>query len=123
MDTNFTDKSRLTHPQRVAAIQAVRKWIPLDEQFPQPGEYVLVKMDDGLIEFAHWDSARASWSHNPFERWGRPEFWAPLTPALPSTPQTAAPKHLPISGTPPSRVRPERASGIFGIKFLSSLLQ
>jgi hypothetical protein len=123
MATPFPDKSQLTQQQRLAAIQAVRKWIPLDERFPAPGEYVLVKMDDGLIEVAHWDSARASWSHNPFERWGRPEFWAPLTPDLPPTPQIAAARHLPISGTPPSRVRPDRASGFFGLKFLSSLLQ
>jgi hypothetical protein len=52
----------------------------LANRFPEPGEHVLVKMDDGIIEIGYWDSARAGWSHSPFERWGVPEFWSPLPP-------------------------------------------
>jgi hypothetical protein len=118
-----SEKSRLTHQERIAAIQAVRTWIPLADQFPEAGQHVLVKMDDGLIEIAHWDSARAGWSHSPFERWGRPEFWAPLTP-FPLPKQESKPiPDLPISGTPLSRVRPERGQSHFGFKFLSAFLQ
>ena len=69
-----------TEQARVAAFHAPMNWIPLAKRFPEPGEHVLVKMDDGTVEIGHWDSARAGWSHSPFERWGVPEFWAALPP-------------------------------------------
>ena len=123
-----SEKTRLTksHVERIAAIQAVREWLPLAQSFPAPGQHVWVKMEDGLIEIAHWDSARASWTHSPFERWGRPEFWAPIAPVVPvqaPQPEENPFRVLPISGTAPSRVRPERGPALFPFKFLTSLLQ
>lgn len=119
-------KPPLTHKERIAAIQAVRQWIPLIKCYPTPGQHVFVKMDDGLIEIAHWDSARAAWTHSPFERWGHPESWAPVValdmPQPPATPANPF-EHLPISGTAPSRVRPEPGPALFPFKFLSSFLQ
>ncbi|MEO6875422.1 MAG: hypothetical protein ABI222_11445 [Opitutaceae bacterium] len=65
---------------RAAAFNAPINWIALEKRFPAPNEYVLVKMDDETVEIGHWDSARASWSHSPFERWGMPMAWAALPP-------------------------------------------
>jgi hypothetical protein len=61
-----------------AALYNPVKWIELANRFPQPGEHVMVKMADGNIEIAYWDSARAGWSHNPFESGGQPVAWAAL---------------------------------------------
>lgn len=63
---------------RATALQANVKWIDLANRFPEPGEHVMVKMDDGIVEIGYWDSARAGWSHSPFERWGMPLAWAAL---------------------------------------------
>jgi hypothetical protein len=63
---------------RATALQSNVKWIDLANRFPEPGEHVMVKMDDGLVEIGYWDSARAGWSHSPFERWGMPSAWAAL---------------------------------------------
>lgn len=113
----------LTNQERIAAIQAVREWSRLDDGFPPPDQHVWVKMDDGHIEIAHWNAARAGWSHSPFQRWGEPAFWAPLI-AL-GQPRTENPpaNHLPISGTARSRVRPGQRESHFGFKFLGALFQ
>ncbi len=71
---------RETEKSLAAAGQAPRTWIALADRFPEPGEHVLVKMDDGIVEIGYWDSARAGWSHSPFERWGLPVSWSPLPP-------------------------------------------
>jgi hypothetical protein len=63
---------------RATALQASVKWIDLANRFPEPGDHVMVKMDDGIVEIGYWDSARAGWSHSPFERWGLPVAWAAL---------------------------------------------
>lgn len=55
-------------------------WIPLEKQYPQADEHVMVKMDDGAVEIGYWDAARAGWTHSPFERWGVPVAWAALPP-------------------------------------------
>ena len=65
---------------RAAALYKPVKWIELASRFPEPGEHVMVKMDDGVVEIGYWDSARAGWSHSPFERWGQPVAWASLPP-------------------------------------------
>ena len=121
-----TPKSRLVPHEHIAAVQAVRQWFRLADCFPEAGQHVWVKMEDGFIEIAHWDAARAGWSHSPFQRWGQPEYWAPITPSPQPhpVPRATKPSHdLPISGTDPSRVRPERGPALFPFKFLSSLLQ
>ena len=69
---------RETEKSLLAEGQNQRTWIALESRFPEPGEHVLVKMDDGIIEIGYWDSARAGWSHSPFERWGLPVAWAAL---------------------------------------------
>ncbi|RFC41419.1 MAG: hypothetical protein DUW69_002710 [Verrucomicrobia bacterium] len=71
---------RATEKALAEASQAPRTWIALAARFPEPGEHVLVKMDDDIIEIGYWDSARAGWSHSPFERWGVPVSWSPLPP-------------------------------------------
>ena len=63
---------------RATALQSNVKWIDLSNRFPEPGDHVMVKMDDGIVEIGYWDSARAGWSHSPFERWGQPVAWAAL---------------------------------------------
>ena len=55
-------------------------WIPLEKQYPEADEHVMVKMDDGAVEIGYWDAAKAGWSHSPFERWGVPVAWAKLPP-------------------------------------------
>jgi hypothetical protein len=117
------DNPYLTNQERIAALQAVRQWFRLADCFPEPGQRVWVKMDDGLIELAHWDAARAGWSHSPFQRWGQPEYSAPLTQLPQPRQEPKPPQDLPISGTAPSRDRPERGPTLFPFKFLTSLLQ
>jgi hypothetical protein len=63
---------------RVDAFYASMTWIDLADRYPDPDDHVLVKMDDGSIDAGHWDSARAGWSHSPFERWGVPVAWAAI---------------------------------------------
>ena len=72
---------RDTTTARVAAFHAPMNWIALANRYPEPGEHVLVKMDDGIVEIGYWDTARAGWSHSPFERWGVPVSWAALPPS------------------------------------------
>jgi len=64
----------------VAEFAAQVNWIPLEKQYPEADEHVLVKMDDGAVEIGYWDATRAGWSHSPFERWGMPVAWAALPP-------------------------------------------
>ena len=75
-----TTYDRDAEKARAAALRAPMTWIALSNRFPEPGEHVLVKMDDGVVEIGYWDSARAGWSHSPFERWGVPVSWAALPP-------------------------------------------
>jgi hypothetical protein len=65
---------------RVEAFHAPMKWIELTDRYPAPGEHVMVKMDDGIVEIGYWDTAKAGWSHSPFERWGMPVAWAVIPP-------------------------------------------
>jgi len=63
---------------RAAEFNTPMNWVALEKRYPEAGEHVLVKMDDGAVEIGYWDAARAGWSHSPFERWGMPVSWAAL---------------------------------------------
>jgi hypothetical protein len=61
-----------------AALYEPVQWTALTVGLPEPGEHVMVKKDDGIVEIRYWDSARTSWSQSPFESVGQPVAWAPV---------------------------------------------
>ena len=73
------DKSTREIEQACAAalFQPVQ-WTELTHGLPEPGEHVMVKMDDGIVEIQYWDTAQARWSQNPFASSGQPVAWAPV---------------------------------------------
>ena len=54
------------------------EWTELANRFPGPGEHVMLKMDDGIVEVSCWNPAKSGWSNSPFESSGRPVAWAPV---------------------------------------------
>ena len=60
----------------VAALYDPVQWTELTIGLPEPGEHVMVKKDDGIVEIRYWDSMRSSWSQSPFESVGQPVAWA-----------------------------------------------
>jgi hypothetical protein len=62
----------------VAALFDPVQWTELTLGLPEPGEHVMVKKDDGIVEIRYWDSLRSTWSQSPFESPGEPTAWAAL---------------------------------------------